>query len=250
MAAEYVSSPARLRSRCSPAKAFLSYSRKDKTFVHALAEALKQKDVSLWADWNDLRPAVPWQDDLMRQISFKSDGFQWLPDSTLETQSSIWSVTTQRGERILSNTPGPDGPGQIRNLAFANSSTLISADVHRVDRWYIPAHSANQMQTVNWLDANAFMTQDANKPLNSNGTIAFESAPPHAVHRWDVVHASNLPDMIDPDGLDERSNVTAVSPAGLIAVAGFSGIRVWDPDQPNKAQLLCPALLRKQSLLL
>ncbi len=88
------------------------------------------------------------------------------------------------------------------------------------------------------------MTQDSGSPLNSRGTIAFEPAPPHTpsdtllrVHRWDVAHASNLPDLTDPD---VGSNVAAISPSGVIVVAEYSGIRVWEPDQPNQARLLEP----------
>lgn len=78
--------------RCSLAKAFTSYSRKDKTFVHVLAEALKQKDVSVWADWNDLRPAVPWQDAINTGID--------AADNFVVIISANWAVSNACHEEL------------------------------------------------------------------------------------------------------------------------------------------------------
>src|SRR4051812_19930412 len=40
-----------------PHDVFISYSRKDKDFVHRLDEALRGRGRETWVDWDDLRPA-------------------------------------------------------------------------------------------------------------------------------------------------------------------------------------------------
>jgi hypothetical protein len=39
-----------------PQEVFISYSRKDKEFVHRLYEALNRRDREAWVDWEDIRP--------------------------------------------------------------------------------------------------------------------------------------------------------------------------------------------------
>lgn len=89
---------ARLPHRCSLAKAFISYSRKDKAFVHALAEALRQKDVTVWADWNDLRPAVRWQDAINTGID--------AADNFVVVLSADWTVSDACHEELKQAVAG------------------------------------------------------------------------------------------------------------------------------------------------
>ena len=39
---------------------FISYSRKDKDFVHRLDESLKSRGREAWVDWEDIRPTEEW----------------------------------------------------------------------------------------------------------------------------------------------------------------------------------------------
>lgn len=56
------------------ADVFLSYSRRNKEFVHQLYEFLTGKDKDVWVDWDDIPPASEWQQDIAQNIE-GADGF-------------------------------------------------------------------------------------------------------------------------------------------------------------------------------
>ena len=39
---------------------FISYSRKDKSFAGKITEALKQINLEIWIDWEDIPPIAEW----------------------------------------------------------------------------------------------------------------------------------------------------------------------------------------------
>lgn len=47
---------------------FLSYSRRDKAFVRALYSALQKLNRSAWVDWQDIAPAVDWENSIYKGI--------------------------------------------------------------------------------------------------------------------------------------------------------------------------------------
>ena len=50
------------------ADVFISYSRVDSDFVHALDEYLKSQERDVWVDWEDIAPAAEWQQDIYDNI--------------------------------------------------------------------------------------------------------------------------------------------------------------------------------------
>jgi hypothetical protein len=65
-----------------PQEIFISYSRKDKDFVHRLDESLKSRGREVWVDWEDIRPT----EDFMQAIYSAIEGadafvFVLSPDS-------------------------------------------------------------------------------------------------------------------------------------------------------------------------
>lgn len=50
------------------ADVFISYSRVDSVFVHALDEYLKSQERDVWVDWEDIAPASEWQQDIYDNI--------------------------------------------------------------------------------------------------------------------------------------------------------------------------------------
>jgi hypothetical protein len=51
-----------------PQEVFISYSRKDKDFVHRLDEALKSRGREAWVDWEDIRPTEEWMQAIYAAI--------------------------------------------------------------------------------------------------------------------------------------------------------------------------------------
>ena len=47
---------------------FISYSRKDKTFVRRLFDALEANDLDVWVDWDDIPPSVDWMTEILGGI--------------------------------------------------------------------------------------------------------------------------------------------------------------------------------------
>ena len=65
-----------------PQEVFISYSRKDKEFVHRLDEALKRRGREAWVDWEDIRPTEEWMQAIYGAIE-GADTFVFVltPDS-------------------------------------------------------------------------------------------------------------------------------------------------------------------------
>lgn len=61
---------------------FISYSRKDKEFVHRLDEALKSRGREAWVDWDDIRPTEEFMQAIYAAIE-DADAFVFVltPDS-------------------------------------------------------------------------------------------------------------------------------------------------------------------------
>ena len=61
---------------------FISYSRKDKDFVHRLDESLKSRGREAWVDWEDIRPTEEWMQAIYAAIE-GADTFVFVltPDS-------------------------------------------------------------------------------------------------------------------------------------------------------------------------
>src|SRR6058998_3274020 len=61
---------------------FISYSRKDKDFVHRLDESLKSRGREAWVDWEDIRPTEEWMQAIYGAIE-GADTFVFVltPDS-------------------------------------------------------------------------------------------------------------------------------------------------------------------------
>src|SRR5881409_3619155 len=61
---------------------FISYSRKDKDFVHRLDESLKSRGREAWVDWEDIRPTEEWMQAIYTAIE-GADTFVFVltPDS-------------------------------------------------------------------------------------------------------------------------------------------------------------------------
>jgi WD40 repeat protein len=61
---------------------FISYSRKDKDFVHQLADALVAAKREIWVDWEDIPPAADWHAEIFAGIE-AADSFVFVisPDS-------------------------------------------------------------------------------------------------------------------------------------------------------------------------
>src|SRR6266487_2863381 len=64
------------------ADVFISYSRKDKDFVHRLDEALKNRGRDAWVDWEDIRPTEEFMQAIYGAIeSADTFVFALTPDS-------------------------------------------------------------------------------------------------------------------------------------------------------------------------
>src|SRR5712691_2598934 len=65
---------------------FISYSRKDKSFVHRLDEALKSRGREAWVDWEGIRPTEEFMRAIYRAIE-AADTFIFVltPDSLAST---------------------------------------------------------------------------------------------------------------------------------------------------------------------
>ncbi len=59
---------------------FVSYSRRDKEFVAALCQALKQNKVKIWVDWENIPVAAPWREELKEGIR-NADNFLFVMSS-------------------------------------------------------------------------------------------------------------------------------------------------------------------------
>jgi hypothetical protein len=69
---------------------FISYSRKDKAFVHQLADALKAHNQDVWVDWEDIPFASDWQEEIFTGIdSANSAIFVISPDSLASQYCSM-----------------------------------------------------------------------------------------------------------------------------------------------------------------
>ena len=51
-----------------PQEVFISYSRKNKDFVHRLDDALKRRGREAWVDWEDIRPTEEWMQAIYAAI--------------------------------------------------------------------------------------------------------------------------------------------------------------------------------------
>jgi hypothetical protein len=47
---------------------FISYSRKDKEFVHILHDALEKTQKNTWVDWEDILPTSEWWQEIESAI--------------------------------------------------------------------------------------------------------------------------------------------------------------------------------------
>src|SRR5215475_8119805 len=65
-----------------PQDVFISYSRKDKDFVHRLDEALKSRGREAWVDWEGIRALENWEETIYSAIE-GADTFMFVltPDS-------------------------------------------------------------------------------------------------------------------------------------------------------------------------
>lgn len=61
---ERVDSPA----QHAAAKVFISYSRKDITFVRRLFEILKTHELAAWVDWEGIPPSAEWWGEIQAAI--------------------------------------------------------------------------------------------------------------------------------------------------------------------------------------
>ena len=50
------------------AQVFISYSRKDKDFVHKLGDALAAQKREAWVDWKDIPLTAKWQQEILTNI--------------------------------------------------------------------------------------------------------------------------------------------------------------------------------------
>ena len=64
------------------AEVFISYSRKDKDFVHRLGDSLVEHNREAWVDWKDIPLTAEWQQEILRNIE-AADNFIFVisPDS-------------------------------------------------------------------------------------------------------------------------------------------------------------------------
>jgi hypothetical protein len=47
---------------------FISYSRRDKAFVHKIHEALASRNKDIWVDWEDIPPSAEWWKEIQSGI--------------------------------------------------------------------------------------------------------------------------------------------------------------------------------------
>jgi len=52
---------------------FISYSRRDKDFVHRLADALAEHKREAWIDWKDIPLTAEWQREIFSNIEVSDD---------------------------------------------------------------------------------------------------------------------------------------------------------------------------------
>jgi len=76
---------------------FISYSRKDKDFVHRLDESLKSRGREAWVDWEDIRPTEEWMQAIYAAIE-GADTFIFVltPAQLLQSPAVMRSRMQQR----------------------------------------------------------------------------------------------------------------------------------------------------------
>ena len=137
------------------AQVFISYSRKDKSFVQKLFDALTQEKRDVWADWEDIPPSAKWLREIYDGIE-AADNFVFIisPDSVASKPCGMEiDHAAQHNKRfipILYRSPGKaDLPEAIasHNWIYFNDETEFPASLAILlkaidtDLDYVKAHT-------------------------------------------------------------------------------------------------------------
>lgn len=147
---------------------FISYSRKDKDFVHTLHEEIKNHNIDPWVDWENIPLTVDWWSEIERGIQ-NADAFAFVmsPDSLAskvcidELDAAVRS--NKRLIPILHRDPEPDNPMHhalsshnwvmMHNLGEIETNLPEMLAVINTDLDYVRSHTRLLLRAMEWQDA-------------------------------------------------------------------------------------------------
>jgi WD40 repeat protein len=146
------------------ADVFISYSRTDAEFVHALDDHLKREGRDVWVDWEDIAPADDWQQDIYDNIDAAESFVFVVSAKSLDSQYCGKELTRAQagGKRIIpiacdaaDPAAAPPSLSQLnwiwchdeeeRSVAFEKLSTALETDLG-----WAKAHTRLLVRAVEW----------------------------------------------------------------------------------------------------
>ncbi len=110
---------------------FISYSRRDKSFVERLHDALKSREYDVWVDWEDIPPSAEWFEEIRSGVR-SADGFIYVisPDSVSSEVCTreLGNAVDQRKRIVPVVCREPDGRAVPEAAAALNWVFLRTED--------------------------------------------------------------------------------------------------------------------------
>lgn len=144
--------------------AFVSYSRRDTEFARKIVNALKEKKLDSWVDWEGIPPTVDWMEQIKKGIA-EADTFLFLlsPDSaSSKVCGEEIEYAAKNGKRVIPivvrDVKPDDAPLQTRHLNwifFRETDNFDSAfdkllSAIKTDYGWLQAHRRLQVKALEW----------------------------------------------------------------------------------------------------
>lgn len=146
------------------ARIFISYSRKNIDFVKRLTDALGERDLDFWVDWEGIPPTVDWMKEIQKSIE-EADTFLFVisPDSiTSKVCRDELEIAVKNGKRLVpvvaTEIKWDDVPSELSrlNYIFFRESDDYDSALEKLftaldtDYDWVKAHRRLQVKALEW----------------------------------------------------------------------------------------------------